>query len=49
MIDGVILGMRISPSDETAVRDWASRRSPPLELLRVIHKPNSFELKVVPA
>ncbi len=49
MIDGVVLGMRIDPSHEEAVRAWIDERTPQIELLRVIHKPGSFALDVVPA
>ena len=49
MINGVLLGMRIDPSNEEAVRGWIAERTPRIELLRVIHKPGSFALDVVPA
>lgn len=47
MIDGVILGMRIDPEAEATVRGWVEQRSPKVELLRLVHRPNSFELEVV--
>ena len=49
MIDGVILGLRTSQEDEAKLRNWISERKEPLELLRVQHKPDSFELELVPA
>ncbi len=48
MIDGVILGMRISPQSEAAVRSWVKQRGA-LKLLRIVHKPRSFELALEPA
>jgi hypothetical protein len=41
--------MRVKKGDETELRDWAGRCALPIELLRVVHKSNSFELEVVPA
>jgi hypothetical protein len=49
MIDGVVFGIRINPSLEAMVRSWINDRVPNVELLRVVHKPNSFELEVIPA
>jgi hypothetical protein len=49
MVDGIILGMRIDPEAEAAVREWVARRSPAVELLRVVNCPNSFDLQLVPA
>ena len=49
MIDGVVLGMRIDPSHEETVRGWVDGRTPKIELLRVVHKPGSFALDLVPA
>jgi hypothetical protein len=49
LIDGVVLGMRIDPKREEAVRSWVTKRTRPVDLLRVEHRPNSFELEVVPA
>jgi hypothetical protein len=49
MIDGVVMGMRIQPAVEATVRSWVANRNPKVELLRVVHKPQSFELEVVPA
>jgi hypothetical protein len=48
-IDGVIFGLRTPPSVESTIREWVKGRRPALELLRVQHKPNSFELTIVPA
>jgi hypothetical protein len=41
--------MRIAAKDEEAIRGWLAKRSPRFELLRVVHKPNSFRLELVPA
>jgi Protein of unknown function (DUF2971) len=50
IITGVILGMRIGAKEEEAIRGWlAAKRSPRVELLRVVHKPNSFRLELAPA
>ena len=49
MIDGVILGMRIDPEVESALRSCVGQRSPTVELFRVVHCPNSFKLQLVPA
>ena len=49
MVDGVVMGMRIDPRHEEAVRGWVDGRTPRIELLRVVHKPGSFALDVVPA
>jgi hypothetical protein len=45
----VILGLRTPPHVETTIRELVSRRSPRIEIQRVTHKPDSFELEVVPA
>ena len=47
MIDGVILGMRVSDKTEEAIRDWVAERRPEIE--RVVPKPSSFELELKPA
>ena len=49
MIDGVILGMRVAHDDEKAIRAWVVDRTPEVELLRVVLKPSSFELELLPA
>jgi hypothetical protein len=49
MITGVILGMRVGTIEEEAIRGWLAVRSPRVELLRVVHKPNSFRLELTPA
>ena len=49
MIDGVILGMRIDSKNEATVRSWVAQRSPPLEVLRVVKRPGTFELTLAPA
>jgi hypothetical protein len=49
MINGVILGMRIDPVCEQKIRSWVGTRSPAIELLGVITRPNSSELDLVPA
>jgi hypothetical protein len=46
IITGVILGMRIGAQEEETIRGWLAKRSPPVELLRVVHKPNSFRLEL---
>jgi hypothetical protein len=48
-IKAVILGMRISPEHEATVRRWVTDRRPAVELRRVRHRPNSFQLEIVPA
>jgi hypothetical protein len=48
-ITGVILGMRIGAKEEEAIRGRLAKRSPRVELLRVVHKPNSFMLELAPA
>jgi hypothetical protein len=48
-ITGVVLGMRTSEEDEATVRGWLANRKPTVELLRVAHRPNSFQLELVPA
>lgn len=49
IITGVILGIRIGPREEEAIRGWLAKRSPRVELLRVVHKQNSFRLEIAPA
>ena len=49
MITGVILGMRIGATEEETIRGWLAERSPRVELLRVVHKPNSFRLELAAA
>jgi hypothetical protein len=49
MIDGVILGMRVEPKAEATIREWISARTPKIELLRVVNRPNSFQLELVSA
>jgi Protein of unknown function (DUF2971) len=49
MIDGVVLGMRTDPNAEATIREWLKDRVPPVELLRVRHRPRSFVLEVVTA
>lgn len=49
IITGVILGMRVGAKEEATIRGWLAKRSPPVELLRVVHKPNSFRLELAPA
>lgn len=49
MIDAVILGMRTEVKTEGTIREWLKDRVPPVELLRVQHRPRSFILEVVPA
>jgi len=48
MIDGVIFGLRTGIEAEQVIRGWLSGRESPVELMRVIHQPYSFELEVVP-
>ena len=48
LIDGIILGMNISDEHERLVKEWIELRSAPVELFRVTHKRNSFDLEVVP-
>ena len=47
MIDGIILGLQISPEDERSLRDDISASRPDIEILRVAHEPNSFNLRLV--
>jgi Protein of unknown function (DUF2971) len=47
MIDAVILGMKIRPEHEAAIRAMAANRKIPTKVLRIRHKPNSFQLEVV--
>jgi hypothetical protein len=47
MIDGVVLGLNTSPEDEARVRQWMSEASRPIELMKVVHQPNSFLLEVM--
>jgi Protein of unknown function (DUF2971) len=49
MITGVVLGMRIDKGHEATIRGWLADRKPAVELLRVAHRPNSFQLELVPA
>ncbi|MCZ6561444.1 MAG: DUF2971 domain-containing protein [Deltaproteobacteria bacterium] len=49
MIDGVIMGMRIDSKSEDTLHSWVDGREPAIELLRVAHRPNSFELELTPA
>jgi hypothetical protein len=49
IIDGVILGMRTRSDDEAFIRSLITQRQQPIELLRVVHKPNSFDLELVRA
>jgi hypothetical protein len=48
MIDGVVLGLRTSPEHTAVVRGWIAEAGRPIELLKIIHQPNSFRLDVVP-
>jgi hypothetical protein len=49
MIDGVVLGMRTAPQTVATIGEWLTDRVPPVKLLRVVHRPRSFILEVVPA
>ncbi len=49
IIDGVVFGMRLDRGIETEIRQRIALNERRIELLRVVHKPNSFELEVVPA
>jgi hypothetical protein len=49
LIAGVVLGTRISEDNERTIREWIAGRSPRIELLRVVHRPNSFQLELAPA
>lgn len=49
LINGVILGIRTCHCVEERIRNWIAGRSAPVELLRMRHKPDSFELEVIPA
>ena len=49
IIDGVILGLRIAKDDEDAVRSWVKARPVKTAILRIRHKPGSFELEAVSA
>ncbi len=49
MLDGVIMGMRIDSQSEDTLRSWVDSREPAIELLRIEHRPNSFELELTPA
>ena len=49
MIDAVVFGMRTSPDHEQTVRTWIRQRSQKADLLRVVHRPKSFELELVGA
>src|SRR5262249_7455328 len=49
MIDAVILGMKIRPEDEEAIRTMVAKRKTPTEVLRIRNKPNSFQLEIVAA
>ena len=48
IIDGVVLGLKTSPEDEARVRQWVLEANRPIELMKVVHQPNSFLLEVVP-
>jgi len=48
MIDGVVLGLRTSPEDEQSIREFIAESGRRIELLRVVHKPNSFILELQP-
>lgn len=48
LITGVVLGMRISEDNERTIREWIAGRSPRIELRRVVHRPNSFQLELMP-
>jgi hypothetical protein len=47
MIDGVIIGLRTPLHVEEQVRSWVGQVSCGIELMRVVHRPNSFELEIV--
>lgn len=49
MVDGVVLGLRTPLEVEQSIREWLEAKRQPIELLRVRHRPNSFDLEVVPA
>jgi Protein of unknown function (DUF2971) len=52
MIDGVVLGVRTTPSAEAHVRTWAAQRADagrPIEILRVSNIPDTFDLRLGPA
>lgn len=49
MIDAVVLGMRTDPKTVALVREWLKGRIPTVKLLRVVHRPWSFILDIVPA
>lgn len=47
-LTGIILGCRASPETETMVRDWASRRAKPLDLMRAVPCPETYAIKFFP-
>src|SRR5262249_36813606 len=47
VVDPVILGLRIQPDDEPEIRAMVATRKTPTQVLRIRHKPNSFQLEVV--
>jgi hypothetical protein len=49
MIDGLVLGLRTPPQVESEARGWIAEAGRDIELMRVRHRANSFELEVVPA
>jgi hypothetical protein len=48
-IIGIILGMRTSEDDEREIRKYVGTRPMRLDILRIRHKPKSFDLEVVNA
>ena len=49
MIDGIVMGLQIRPDSEAAIRDLIRKRPFPMDLLRVQHRENSFELELIPS
>jgi DUF2934 family protein/DUF2971 family protein len=49
LITGIVLGLRTHADVEAKIRGWLANRDPAVELLRVVHKPNSFRLELAPA
>lgn len=46
MIDGIILGLRISEKNESLIRKWVDEKNSNIEILKVTHKENSFDLEL---
>jgi hypothetical protein len=49
MIDGIVLGLRTPPDIENAICRWIAETGRAIELMRIQHQPDSFELTVVGA